>query len=638
MAAATGSTERTTGTITTSAASAALGCAAACWLWLPHFLQPAWLATLVLFTGFVLVALAFRAILSLLGIRPGGGSLAVLSVAPLAVAAAGIAAFSTPWLLGGSRLGLIIFGLSALCLSAAAAWLLGRFASHSAAATVVVGLLAVAIGSASSTRLHSQPVDSVRVLLVGFDGMTWKVATPLLRAGRLPTMRHVLRTGATGILESQEPTLSPRVWTTLATGKSPTLHHIMDFETPQTALRAARVWEILEGEGHSVGVFGYLVTWPPGPHRGFLVPGWEARGPGATPSELSFVRANAGSLRDALAIGSALIRHGVRLQSLVDEAIAVVRYRAWTEQGYAAAAAFAQLSLEADVFLDALRRHRPELAIFVVSGSDTVSHLYWEYMDARHFPHVPAIHRQRFGDVIPRYYREADRTLGRLMAAVAPSAHTFVISDHGNGPKPASQATRAVRTASLLQALELSSGEVSATTIAGATHLVARDVQARDEIRRKLGEFRYAASGAPAFETTVEGATGLKILALPSRDPEARLLVNGRTMPASELVRDAEFSGDHTRQGILLAGGPGVQARARIRRARIHDVTPTLLALFDLPPADDMEGRVLPEIARDPSERGHRIATWNHHLPRFEEAHPSLGRDVEDRLRALGYL
>ena len=54
--------------------------------------------------------------------------------------------------------------------------------------------------------------------------------------------------------------------------------------------------------------------------------------------------------------------------------------------------------------------------------------------------------------------------------------------------------------------------------------------------------------------------------------------------------------------------GPHVQQDERIYGATLLDVTPTILTLFGLPVADDMDGRVLvqafdhrPEISRIPS-------------------------------------
>jgi len=78
-----------------------------------------------------------------------------------------------------------------------------------------------------------------------------------------------------------------------------------------------------------------------------------------------------------------------------------------------------------------------------------------------------------------------------------------------------------------------------------------------------------------------------------------------------------------------------------ISRASILDVAPTILALLGLPTARTMEGSVLsemlaPEITR---EMGAPVATWDHLVSHMQVAQdPHLGREEEERLRALGYI
>jgi hypothetical protein len=625
------------GTVVAAAAVVGLAAAVTCWVVLPHALDPAPLAAALLLGGALVLVGAPALLLAALRLRPGVPALVLVAVVPVAAAAAAVGLLAPPALAAGARGAALALAGGLVAATAVAALGLGRVAARAPVLAAVSALGVVTLGNAVAARLAQGAVPSVRVLLVGLDGTTWKVMKPLRRTGRVPTIARLMREGAAGTLESEEPTVSPRVWTTIATGKGPERHRIMDFETPQHALRAARIWEILEGQGMTVGVHGYLVTWPPGRHRGFLVPGWEAGGPEASPPELSFVRYTPGSAAEAAAMGIAYLAHGARVGSLADATAAVVRYRGWTAAGYSAAAAFAQLALETDVFLHALRRHRPEFATLVVSGSDTVSHLYWRHMDARHFPDVAPQERARFRDVIPRYYRAADRALARLLAAVPADAHVVVLSDHGNGPLLAARRTLSVRAAELLDALGMRQDGVSVTTISGAAHFEAPSGAVRDELRRRLADVRWAGSAAPALAVDVTAGRVVRARALVPEGAERALRVAGRTVAADELLHDKSFSGDHTRQGILVVRGPRVPPGTRIRGARIRDVTPTLLALFDLPVADDMDGRVLDALFARPPSPG-RVASWDHHLPRFEAATDGVGDDVQERLKALGYL
>jgi predicted AlkP superfamily phosphohydrolase/phosphomutase len=68
-------------------------------------------------------------------------------------------------------------------------------------------------------------------------------------------------------------------------------------------------------------------------------------------------------------------------------------------------------------------------------------------------------------------------------------------------------------------------------------------------------------------------------------------------------------SGTHASapDGYLLAVGDGIRADARVERASVLDLAPTILYLFGLPVARDMEGRVLTEILDPDFARSHAL-------------------------------
>jgi len=71
------------------------------------------------------------------------------------------------------------------------------------------------------------PVDTgLRVLIVGLDGVDWKVADPLIEQGRMPALAHLRERGVTANLKSVIPTYSPNLWTSIATGKTLEKHGV----------------------------------------------------------------------------------------------------------------------------------------------------------------------------------------------------------------------------------------------------------------------------------------------------------------------------------------------------------------------------------------------------------------------------
>ena len=140
---------------------------------------------------------------------------------------------------------------------------------------IILSLLALSL---RGRMVASPDATKTRVMVLGFDGATWSVIDRLIGERELPNFSRLKNQGATGILLSDEPTLSPRVWTTLATGVGPEVHGAEDFFSTQESILVPRIWEVVSAYGDPVGVWEWLLTWPPGDIDGFVVPGWLTRG------------------------------------------------------------------------------------------------------------------------------------------------------------------------------------------------------------------------------------------------------------------------------------------------------------------------------------------------------------------------
>jgi len=49
-----------------------------------------------------------------------------------------------------------------------------------------------------------------RVLIIGIDGGTWRVPRPAMEQGYTPRLKEVVDTGASGILKSTIPAITPK--------------------------------------------------------------------------------------------------------------------------------------------------------------------------------------------------------------------------------------------------------------------------------------------------------------------------------------------------------------------------------------------------------------------------------------------
>ena len=101
---------------------------------------------------------------------------------------------------------------------------------------------------------------SRKVLLIGWDGADWKVITPLLEEGALPNLERFIDQGVMGNLATLSPSLSPMLWTSIATGQRPFTHGILGFTEPDPQRGGVRpvtnlsrstraLWNILHQQG-----------------------------------------------------------------------------------------------------------------------------------------------------------------------------------------------------------------------------------------------------------------------------------------------------------------------------------------------------------------------------------------------------
>jgi predicted AlkP superfamily phosphohydrolase/phosphomutase len=101
----------------------------------------------------------------------------------------------------------------------------------------------------------------------------------------------------------------------------------------------------------------------------------------------------------------------------------------------------------------------------------------------------------------------------------------------------------------------------------------------------------------------------------------------------------------HKLDGVVFLKGPGVKKGVNISGATVLDVTPTVLTLFGLPPAQDMDGRPIEDaltsgtmkrIARDSRLKTYETAARK---PGSDEPIASpVDEELRERLRSLGYI
>jgi predicted AlkP superfamily phosphohydrolase/phosphomutase/tetratricopeptide (TPR) repeat protein len=295
-----------------------------------------------------------------------------------------------------------------------------------------------------------------KVLVVGLDGADWRIVDPLMAAGRMPNLARLVHDGVRSNLLSITPMLSPVIWTSIATGVEPSRHGIMDFLAPtaagvsepvtSNARRVPALWELLSDAGVSVGVVAWWATWPASPVNGYMVTdrvAYQLFGYSSDP------RSASGKTwpQSAYDVVKPLIvpTEGIPW-SEVEPYLNGPRKRPedFNDDERERLQEFRTLLAAGTTYLDAAlemrKRNDVQFEAVYFEGTDTIGHLFMSYRPPR-LTSVDERSFESFHDMVDRYYENADRMLGRLLAG-RDGWTVIVLSDHGF----ASDATRPLTT------------------------------------------------------------------------------------------------------------------------------------------------------------------------------------------------
>lgn len=289
-----------------------------------------------------------------------------------------------------------------------------------------------------------------RVLFVGWDGADWQLLDRLLAEGAMPNLAALVKEGASGVLETIHPPLSPLVWTTMMTGASPVKHGILDFtrfhpvtgrKEPISAdeRRLPAAWNMASYGGRTSAVFGMWATYPAESVDGLVVSDrlfsflYEEESP---PPGTVWPPAREAWARQALQEARAAVGYDQVKEYLPWLARSEYDARADAKDPYAhPVSALRRILVETRVYhhmaKEWLARERPGLTVVYVQGTDTVGHVFAPYVPPR-LPSVSAEDVALYGHVPARYYAAADAQLGDYARwARANDAALVLASDHG---------------------------------------------------------------------------------------------------------------------------------------------------------------------------------------------------------------
>jgi len=275
-------------------------------------------------------------------------------------------------------------------------------------------------------------MENSKVLVIGIDGGTFDVISPLVAEGKLPNMASIMQSGAKGELISTIVPITPPAWASFMTGKNPGKHGLFGFETDshssyyertstnRTHIKALTLWPLLSEYQKRLILVNIPFTYPPQEINGLMISGM------MTPSEQHTFTYPAELYQEIVQqVGDYKINFNFRAikakypsLEFYDETIRKAHYI--TEKRGKAA-------------LYLLNKYEWDFFMVVFTITDKMQHRFWKFMDTGH-PEYDSKLAERYGNVIFEAYQKVDSIIGEMMQAADEETTIIVLSDHGFGP------------------------------------------------------------------------------------------------------------------------------------------------------------------------------------------------------------
>lgn len=542
-----------------------------------------------------------------------------------------------------------------------------------------------------ASRLSS--ASAKRVLLIGLDGATFDILRPMMDQGRMPNLKAFMERGASGVLMSTIPPITPAAWTTFMTGKGPGRHGIFDFERYNVRTNELRfnsvyeikertLWDILGDQGLRVGSLQVPMTYPPKPINGFLVTGFETPG---TDTQFTWPP----ELKDEILRRWPDFTFKARWRRKTLGGLKIFREN------------LAAINRSFDQGVDLARycgeKYGWDVMMVLYKLVDNLQHKTWKYLDPRTAHRDPTR-----AQLSAECFAHLDRCLGKLFEyAAGRDATVIIMSDHGHGSLDGK-----VQPNLLLREWGYLGVDPSRQTETRARHLLSRWRKRRKgKFAANYGIEHDLAIDWPTTKAFVAHAgmcgflyinlkgrqqTGAveprdyealreelteRLLSLLVRDPQEQevqpfeavhkpeelyncerdqyewlpdlMLVPRPGLAVVRKVRGnrpviwssfRKLEGTHRMEGILLAAGEHIRHTNNLQ-AGIVDIAPTLLAALGLKIPSDMEGRVIAELFdRPPQIEFDAAAAVSAGSPQSDVYNEQEQAVLTRRLADLGYL
>ncbi|RJS86299.1 hypothetical protein CW713_00450 [Methanophagales archaeon] len=255
-----------------------------------------------------------------------------------------------------------------------------------------------------------------RLLVIGLDGMTFDLYKQYKARGIFKNITEMMNKGVYGNLKSVIPTDTVPAWACFYTGKNPGKIGVYGTSKKESFgartvsskdVKSRKIWNYLNENGYTTGLFAIPLTYPPEPVSGFMVSGMltpDIKSNFTYPEELK---------EEILRISpSYRVSFEVKKSETIMDAI--------------------NRSFEARVKVATylLGKRKCDFVMVVFNETDWMEHFMWKYIDKNH-PFFEN-NKKKEEEVID-FLRQVDKAIGDFKNLFSSDTNIIIMSDHGAG-------------------------------------------------------------------------------------------------------------------------------------------------------------------------------------------------------------
>jgi len=549
--------------------------------------------------------------------------------------------------------------------------------------SISILIIAISIGAMNCKKTDSNPIQAqAKVTILGLDGATWEIIDILINQGELPGFTQLKKQGAWGNLETIQPTESIAIWTSIATGMSPSKHNVQTFTrrirgtdqiipSPGTDRKSPALWDMISLANMKVACVKWFATWPAEEVNGIMLsPRLEHDSGGfqTYPPEI-FEEITAFREKSTMDdLPKPPKRHPVKNAKPAMNGPGML---------------IGQSQVQAKMFDDTsvwqagyhiFKKYHPDVFMIYLKSIDRVEHYLWGAQN--YLTKKDATEDERAeAEAIFGWYRYFDSIILTLLEE---ENHVlFVLSDHGMQARSSVAEPYDIRNLRFDDLMEkigyLTSLDQKNTTdwsnttaytyrelpfdwsvefnlnLAGREPEGVVEATAYEQMLLSVGGDLQAiktTDGQVLFDRVIKkpGSCDLRCILNNTVQLDDEIVIKGQTIQLKSILYVKGLPrGIHpdAPPGIFAAIGPGIRQNFHVEKTHVYDFTPTALYALGLPIAKDFEGTV----------------QFNIFDPEFRDTHPPVFIDtygdrnagellkttdadqrMKEELRALGYI